>query len=423
MRQAAVVTRSVSIAALADAIAPGESLYMPGSAAEPLDLLKVFAERPERTRNLRILSSGVPGINKVSLDALHPGVEMTGLFMQPGLRNAQQEGRFRHLPLSFSGFVEHIRERVEIDTCIVMVAPPDASGRCSLGAAVEFTPLVHGRARRTLALINTRMPAIPGARSLAYDQFDLACEVDTPLPTYSTGAPSPSAEVIAHHIARFVEDGCALQAGLGKVPESLFDLLHDRRKLRLQSGMLGDGAFRLSASNALDRDAVHASCVWVGSTELYRNLDRLDGFAVLGCEVTHDIARLAATERFVAVNSALSVDLFGQANLETASGRCVSGVGGAPDFAAAARLSRGGLSIVALPACYGEPARSRIVPRLDDGIVSLPRQMIDLVITEHGVADLRGRSVFARAEAIMAVAAPAFRSGLEQAWNDIKQRL
>lgn len=417
------MTRAVSITALADAIAPGERLYMPGSAAEPLDLLKVFAEQPERTRDLKILSSGVPGINKVSLDALHPSAEMTGLFMQPGLRGAQQEGRFRHLPLSFSGFVEHIRERIAIDTCLVMVSPPDASGRCSLGAAVEFTSLVHAKAGRTLALINASMPAIPGALSLAYDRFELSCEVDTPLPTYSTGAPSASAEVIARHIAGYVEDGCALQAGLGKVPESLFDLLHDRRKLRLQSGMLGDGAFRLSQSDALDRDAIHASCVWVGSTELYRNLDRLEGFAVLGCDMTHDIVRLAATKRFVAVNSALSVDLFGQANLETASGRCVSGVGGAPDFAAAARLSRGGISVVALPASYGEPARSRIVPRLDDGIVSLPRQKIDLVITEHGVADLRGLSVFARADAMMSIAAPAFRSGLEQAWADIRKRL
>lgn len=415
--------RTVSISALADAIAPGESLYMPGSAAEPIDLLGALAERPEQTRDLRILTSVVPGINRVSLDALHPSVEMTGLFMQPGLRQAQQEGRFRHLPVSFSGFVDHVRERVAVDTCLVMVSPPDAAGRCSLGAAVEFTPLVQARAKRTLALVNARMPAIPGAQSLPYDQFDLACEVDTALPTYSTGAPSPSAEIIARHIARFVEDGSALQAGLGKVPESLFDLLHDRRRLRLQSGMLGDGAFRLSQSGALDRDIVHESCVWVGSTELYRNLGTLQGFAVLGCDITHDVGRLACAERFVAVNSALSVDLFGQANLEHAGGRSVSGVGGAPDFASAARLSRGGISIVALPASYGEPARSRIVPRLDDGMVSLPRHMIDLVITEHGVADLRGQPVFARAEAIMAIAAPAFRAGLETAWNDIRTKL
>jgi len=417
------VTKTVSTSALADAISSGESLYMPGSAAEPVALLKALAERPERARDLRILTSVVPGINRVALDELDPSVEMTGLFMQPGLRRAQQEGRFRHLPVSFSGFVDHVREHVSVDTCVVTVSPPDARGRCSLGAAVEFTPLVQARSRRTLALINPLMPAIPGARTLAYDDFALACEVDTALPTYAIGAPSPSAEIIARRIAGFVEDGCALQAGLGKVPESLFALLHDRRNLRLQSGMLGDGAFRLSQSAALDRSFTHSSCVWVGSSELYSHLGELRNFTVESCDITHDVGRLAATARFVAVNSALSVDLFGQANLEHAGGRSVSGVGGAPDFASAARLSRGGLSIVALPASYGDPALSRIVPRLDDGIVSLPRQMIDLVITEHGAADLRGLSVFARAEVIMAIAAPAFRAGLEQAWNDIRKRL
>lgn len=417
------MTRLVALAELVDAIAPGESLYIPGSAAEPVDLLQALAERPERTRDLRILSSAVPGINRSSFEGLHPSAEVSGLFMQPGLRRAQQEGRFRHLPLSFSGFVEHVRDRAAIDTCIVMVSPPDANGRCSLGAAVEFTPLACARASRTLALVNARMPAIPGARTMHYDAIDLACEVDAPLPTYSPGAPSEQAEIIARQIAHVVEDGSTLQAGLGKVPESLFGMLHDRRGLRLQSGMLGDGAFQLSLTDALDRDFVHTSCVWVGSSELYRQLGDLQGFAVEACDVTHDIGRLAATPRFVAVNSALSVDLFGQANLEHAGHRTVSGVGGAADFANAARVSRGGLSIVALPASYGEPALSRIVPSLDSGIVSLPRQMIDLVITEHGVADLRGLPVFARAEAIMAIAAPAFRSGLEQAWNDIKKML
>lgn len=415
--------RSVSIDAMADAFRPGERLYLPGSAGEPLALMTALAARPERSRGLRILSSAVPGINRLVLDELDRSTEVTGLFMQPGLRAAQRDGRFRHLPLSFAGFVDHVRERVTVDTCVVHVAPPDAAGRCSLGAAVEFTPLLHARSARSFALINPNMPAIPGAQTLPFSAFTLVCEVDTPLPTYDVGAPSASATVIARHIATLVEDGSALQAGLGKVPEALYGLLHDRRGLRLQSGMLSDGALHLSRSGALDPGFPHASCVWVGSAALYRDLAAVERLAVLGCDVTHDIGRLALADRFVAVNSALSVDLFGQANLEHAGGRAVSGVGGAPDFAAAARLSRGGISIVALPASYGAPARSRIVPRMDDGIVSLPRQAIDVVITEHGIADLRGRTVFERADALLAIAAPEFQPGLEAAWSAIKQQL
>lgn len=415
--------RVVSIDAMADSFRPGERVYLPGSAGEPTALLAALAARPERSRGLRILSSAVPGINRMALDELDPTAEVTGLFMQPGLRRAQREGRFKHLPIAFSAFVDHVRERVAMDTCMIQVSPPDAGGRCSFGAAVEFTPLVQAKSARTFALLNPNMPVIPGAQTLPFSELDLVCEVDTKLPTYEVGAPSASAAVIAGHIAGLVEDGCALQAGLGKVPEMLFGLLHDRRGIRLQSGMLGDGALGLARAGALDAGFDHASCVWVGSSALYEDLPDAKGFAVRSCDVTHDVCRLAEADRFVAVNSALSIDLFGQANLEHAGGRAVSGVGGAPDFAQAARLSRGGISVVALPASYGAEPRSRIVARMEDGIVSLPRQMVDVVITEHGVADLRGLSVFERAEALTAVAAPGFHAALAAEWDRIKQQL
>ena len=247
----------VAIAAMADAIRPGESVYLPGSAGEPAALIAALAARPERTRELHILSSAVPGINQAPVDALGPGGAVTGLFMQPGLRQAQRERRFRHLPLSFAGFVGYLRGRAPVDTCVVQVSPPDAAGRCSLGAAVEFTALVQGRAGRTLALLNPNMPAIPGAVTLPFSAFDMVCEVDTALPAYDVGAPNEQATVIAGHIASLVEDGAALQAGLGKVPEALYGLLHGRRGLRLQSGMLSDGALRLRDAGALDPGFPH----------------------------------------------------------------------------------------------------------------------------------------------------------------------
>jgi len=415
--------RSVSVVAMAAAFRPGERVYLPGSAGEPAPLWAALLAQPDLSRGLDITSTAVPGINRLPLDALDSSAVATGLFMQPSLRALQREGRFRALPLSFAGFVQHVRERLALDTCVVHVAPPDAAGRCSLGAAVEFTALAASRAARVFAILNPTMPAIPGAATLPYARFDLVADADFPLPAYDVGAPSTEALTIAAHIAAFVGDGSAVQAGLGKVPEAMFALLRDRRGLRLQSGMLSDGALALHRAGALDPAFEHMSCVWVGSAALYDAVRGLHGFAVQGCDRTHDVARLAQLDRFVAVNSALSVDLFGQANLEHASGRVVSGVGGAPDFAAAARLSRGGISIVALPAAHGTPPRSRIVPRIEDGTVSLPRQMIDVVVTEHGAADLRGRTVFERAERLIAIAAPASRPALESAWHDIKQRL
>ncbi len=415
--------RTLTLDQLADTLAPGELVYVPGSAGEPTPLLERWLADPERTRGVDILTSFVPGINALAMGRLHESATVTGLFMQPALRAAQAAGRFRHLPLSYAGFVRHIRERVAADTCVVHVAPPDGNGRCSLGPAVEFTALVQARSRRTIALVNPRLPAMPGAASLDFAGFDAVAEVEFEPRGYVVGAPNRTALAIAGHIAAFVEDGCTLQVGLGKVPDALMALLHDRRGLGLHSGMLADSALDLWDLGALDPGFPHASCVWVGSAELYERLRGRVGPAVLGCDATHDVRRLAAIERLRAVNSALSVDLFGQANLEIADGQAVSGIGGAADFARGARLSPGGLSIVALPSSFGRNTRSRIVPRLGDGIASLSRIDIDVVVTEHGAADLRGRCVHGRAEALIGIADPAFQTPLADAWRDIRLRL
>lgn len=415
--------RTLTVPQLADELAGGGLTYIPGSAGEPTPLLDLWAANPERTRDARILTSLVPGINRLVMNALHPTATVTGLFMQPSWQAAQAAGRFRHLPLSYSGFVRHVRDRVAADTCVVHVAPPDGAGRCSLGPAVEFTSLVQVRSRRTVALINPLLPQMPGAPSLDYAGFDAVTEMEFIPRGYAVGAPSRTALAIAGHIAGLIGDNCTLQVGLGKVPDALMALLHDRRGLRLHSGMLSDSALDLWDAGALDPDAEHASCVWVGSPALYRRLQGRAGPVVAGCDATHDACRLAALPRLHAVNSALSVDLFGQANVEIANGHAVSGLGGAGDFARGARLSPGGLSIVALPSTHAGKTRSRILPRLDDGVASLPRTDIDVVVTEHGAADLRGLCVHARAEALAAVADPAFQPALDDAWREVRARL
>lgn len=415
--------RRVTIEALADGFAPGSRVYLPGSAGEPVALVAALLADPARTRGLDLVTSAVPGINPLDLDGLAPDARATGLFMQPGLAGAQRAGRFRHLPLSYSGFVRHLAEGPPFDACIVHVSPPDDRGRCSLGAAVEFTPLAVARSRRVVGVVNPAMPRIPGAQDIAYADLDAVAESNAALRSYAVGQPTPEARAIAARVAALVEDGATVQCGLGKVPEALLASLHDRRRLRLHSGMLSDGYIGLVEAGALDPDHPATTCVLVGSARLYACLDGRAGVAVRDCAHVHGVATLSGIERLIAVNSALSVDLFGQCNLEIAGGAAVSGVGGAPDFARAARQSRGGISVVALPTTGARGTVSRIVPRLDEALVSLPRADVDVVATEHGTADLRGLSVHERAEALVAVAAPAHRAALAAAWRAIAARL
>jgi acyl-CoA hydrolase len=197
--------------------------------------------------------------------------------------------------------------------------------------------------------------------------------------------------------------------------------LSERRGLVIRSGMVTEGYRRLAEAGALDPDADHITGLALGSV----------GFMAWAAErlifadatVTHGAASLARADRLHAINSALEIDLFGQANIEWRGGRLVSGLGGAPDFARAARRSAGGRAILALPATAAGGAISRIVARLEAPTVSIPRDDTDLIVTEFGVADLRGASLDARAEALIAIAAPRHREALAKAWAALRKRL
>jgi acyl-CoA hydrolase len=408
-----------------DKIRPGDHVFVAGSTGEPTALLDSWAVDPERTRGLRVTTSFVPGINSVDVAGWHPTARIEGLFMQPSFRSLHAEGRYHWLPMSYGGFAKYQSERADPPaTCIVQLSPPGPDGRHSLGLAAEFMPAALRRASRVIGIVNHAMPYVRRAPQIDRDQVTFSVEVETPLPRYDTGEVDPVALRIAETIASRIRDGDAVQVGIGKVPAALLAALAQHRRLRIQSGMLGDGLRLLAEAGALNDQWLHQGCVMVGSQELYEWAARNEGFAIAGCDETHNLGRLAAVERLIAVNSALEIDLSGQCNLEMAGGRAVSGAGGAPDFARAAKLSPQGLSVVALPATAKGGTVSRICPNFGaSAIVSLPRYDIDMVVTEFGAVDLRGLDVIARGLSIASVAAPQFRDELSRQWREISRAM
>ncbi|MCG5236596.1 acetyl-CoA hydrolase/transferase family protein [Xanthobacter oligotrophicus] len=411
------------IRAVLDRIRPGNRVFVAGSGGEPSALLAAWNADPDRTRDLHIVTSAVPGINGLDLESLHPTARVTGLFMQPAFANAQRAGRYRHLPVSYAGFARMLAEDLTFDVCVAQVAPAE-KGRCSMGPAVEFLPLALRRSREVVGLANAGTPVLSASKSVAADDFVAIAEVDTPLPTYDTGAIDDASRRVAEHIAPFIPDGATLQVGLGKTPAALMQALTRRRGLRLHGGMFGDGVVELVRAGALDTDWPHRACVFVGQPELYRWAGQQNRLGLAGCEITHGAETLAGLTAFFAVNSAVEVDLWGQAALEHAGGAAISGAGGAPDFARAARMSPHGASMVALPATAARGTRSRIVPALSaPGVATLPRTDIDIVVTEFGAADLRGCSVVEKGGALASIAAPQFREELEASWHKMLERL
>lgn len=403
---------------------PGMRVYVPGSSGTPQGLWQWLEEQPGRSAGLHITTSAVPGINPLALDRLAPDAVVNGMFMQPGFALAQRQGRYRFHPASYAGFVRQLQQGPDFDLSIIQVSPPDAEGHCSLGPLVEFTPLAMQRSRRILAIVNPQVPAIAGAAGIGLASIGHVLHDHSALATYATQVDDASAQAIAGHLANLIGDHATVQLGLGNVPSALYQALSAHRQLRLHSGMFSDGLLDLARSGALDPNAAPTTCALVGSQAFYQQAAQVPGLRVLGCEYTHDLRVLLAQPRFHAVNSALEVDLFGQCNLEHAGGRAVSGAGGAPDFARAARLCVDGRSIIALNATYGSKAISRIVPALPSGAISsLPRCDIDCVVTEYGVAHLHGASVHERARALIDIAAPQHRDALATAWDSLAAQL
>lgn len=228
--------------------------------------------------------------------------------------------------------------------------------------------------------------------------------------------------MISGHVAGLIRNGDAVEVGIGRLGAAVLEALADHRNLTLWGGLITPSLCRLLEDGAVSRSITTG--IALGDAEFYRWAGARRDIAFRPVEVTHDPLRLGAILRFVAVNFVTSVDLFGQADAETVSGRQVSGPGGLVDFARGALASPGGRSILALPATGAKGSVSRIVPRLgEDGIVTLGRGDADLVVTENGIASLRDASLDERAERLIAIADPHFRDGLEAAWRDIRHRL
>lgn len=406
-----------SLHELAGLAGPGQSIYVAGGLTPPAAWVEALQRDPERTRGMRITTTLAPGFtNPFDFSRLHASAVVTGPLMRPDLTEAQRQGRFQALPLTFTGFLRHLAAQT-FDLGVIQVAPPDAQGRCSLGPSVEFLPAALRRCRRVVAVVNPLLPALSYGAWVPADRIDAMGEAASALP-YLAGGTDEATEAIAGLVAGLLDDGVTLQTGLGKVPAAIARCLRGHRRIRLHSGLISDGLMELAAAGALDEDYPHRTTLVAGSEALYGWLPQARGLRIVGVDETHAPEALARLGRFVAVNSALEVDLFGQCNLEHQSGRAVSGAGGAPDFARAARTTPGGMSVVALNATYGGGSRSRIVAALNpQAMTSLSRLDVDVVVTEFGVADLRQASVHQRARALIGVAAPQFRDGLERAWQ------
>ena len=398
---------------LDEALASGQRIFVAGASNEPTGLLEALREAtlPE---GLHFIQFPLAGFNQTDFTAWHPSHQMTTPFMAPHLRDADPE-RLHFLPMGMRALHDYLGHG--IDVALIQVAR-DRQGQLRLGPNADFAGAALASAQFVLAECNAAFAAPAGCPPVDEARLDVVLHTERPLFEMPAPRIDETATAIGRQVAALIRDGDCIQTGIGAIPAAILASLKEKNDLGMHGGLIDEGGMALiregivtGANKPIDRGR-HVTGMALGSSALIDWLADAPDVVFKGADHTHEASVICQLPGFVSVNSAVEVDLMGQVNAEVVGGRQISGTGGSVDFMRAARFSPGGRSIIAMTATARRGKASRIVPRVD--VVTALRTDVDIVVTEYGAAQLKNLPLAARAEALIAIAAPQFRDELRQ---------
>jgi acyl-CoA hydrolase len=409
-----------SLDAAVAVIRSGDRVFVHGGAATPSALLTAMVSRAPELRDVSVVHFHTEG------PAPHLAPEMAGrfrhraLFIGANAREAVNDGRADYVPVFLSDVPELFASGVlPLDVTLINVSPPDAHGYCSLGTSVDAALAAVRAATTVVAQLNPSMPRTLGDSFVHVDEIELAVEVDQP-PHEHLAPPIGDVERrIGQLVADLVPDGATLQMGIGSIPAAVGIALRGKRDLGIHTELFTDSVLDLveagavtGAAKEINRGKI-VTAFLMGSKRLYDFVHDNPMIEMRPVDYTNDTAVIRRFRRMVAINSAISIDLTGQVSADSIGTRFYSGVGGQMDFMRGAALAPEGRAIIALPSMAAGGSISRIVAVLAEGAgVVTSRAHVRTVVTEHGVAELFGRSVRERAEALISIAHPDVRDEL-----------
>jgi acyl-CoA hydrolase len=395
---------------MASYLRPGDTVLIGQAAAEPPALVAQFIAAAHRIDGLTALCGYTLSSAWADVGPGQPHIK--AYVAHASLRQLSARGLVEIIPCHYSRIEDLIvTGRMPVDVVLLQVAPPDEDGYYSLGATVDWAAVAAERARVVLVEVNTNMPRTSASRRIHMSRVTGAVASSAALAYSPARAPTAAERAVAGRVAAFIPSGATIQLGARALADAVAQELRGRRHLRVRSGLVGDWLVDLDEAGALD------GCVTgmaLGTERLYKFLGDSAKIQLAPLAEQLDPAALASCDPYVAVNSAIEVDLLGQVSSEVAGERYIGAVGGQLDFFRATRQARSGLAIVALGATNADGTRSRIVPAVS-GPVTTPQSDVDLVVTEFGAADLRGVSYRERTDRLMAIAAPQHRAALSAA--------
>jgi 4-hydroxybutyrate CoA-transferase len=412
--------QTVTAAEAVKNIKSGDRIVVGHACGEPKMLVEAMVDRARDLSNVEIVHMVSMGKARYCLPEHEKAFRHNALFVGGTSRKAVKDGRGDYTPCFFHEIPLLFRDNIlPVDAALITVSPPDKLGFVCLGISVDYTRQAALSAKTVIAEVNPNMPRIGGNSYLHVSDINYFVPSEEPLIELNPPAIGEVEKAIGSNVAQLIKDGDCLQLGIGAIPDAVLSFLGEKKDLGIHSEMISDGAMELVNEGIINcrRKSFHTGKIVItfamGTNKFYNWLNNNSMIEAYPVNYTNDPFNIAQNDNMVPINSALLVDLLGQVAADTLGTTQYSGVGGQVDFVRGAARSQGGRSIIALPATAAKGTESRIAATLMQGqAVTTSRNDVDYVVTEFGIAKLKGKTVKERSEELLNTAHPKFRDRL-----------
>lgn len=399
----------------------GDTVVMSECAGVPRKVIQALAAHHEDYYDVQIFHMLTLGDGECFTSECYNNFRHFTNFLGANSRQHVWSGAGKFFPAYFKDIPSMLGKEIPCDVAVVTVTEPDREGYCSVGVSCDYAVAAAKRARVVIAEMNDQMPFTSGGTLLHISELTHIVPVNLPLPELQPAHIGEVEAAIGRNCASLIKDGDTLQLGIGAIPDAVLAELHDKHDLGIHTEMFSDGVVDLVKAGVItgERKTLHrgklVATFLMGTKKLYDFVDHNPMVEMFGVDYVNDPNVIAKNDNMVAINSCIEIDLQGQVASESMGTKQFSGTGGQVDYVRGAAMSKNGRSIMAMPSTAAKGKVSRIVATLTPGAaVTTSRNDVDYVVTEYGIAHLKGMAIVDRAKALIEIAHPDFREQLRE---------